>query len=107
MIAVVDDEDDNELSEKESDHRKRRVARLILSHLVRNPAATDTVEGILQWWLLHEEIHFRMQEVEATLSELAVRGMVTPVVGEDLRIRYRINPEKQEEIRVELCRMEE
>lgn len=107
MIAIGDAEDDNELSEKETDHRKQRVAKLILSYLTRNPAATDTVEGILQCWLLHEEIHFRLQEVETTLTDLSVRGIVTAIVGEDSHIRYRINPEKYDEIQVELDRMAE
>jgi hypothetical protein len=83
------------------------VAQLILSYLARNPAAEDTVDGILQFWLLHEEIHFRMQEVEATLAELTDQGIVIPIVGEDLRVRYRINPEEYEELQSVLNRMKE
>ena len=96
-----------ELGETESDRHKRRVAQLILSYLARNPAAEDTVDGILQFWLLHEEIHFRMQEVEATLAELTDQGIVIPIVGEDLRVRYRINPEEYEELQSVLNRMKE
>jgi hypothetical protein len=77
--------------DKEFEIRKRRVEELVLSYLSRNPTAEDTVEGILQWWLVSEEVHFRMQEIETALAELIRRGVVIQSVGEDSRVRYRIN----------------
>jgi hypothetical protein len=74
--------------------------------LSRNPAAEDTVDGILQWWLVHEEIRFRLHEVEAALAELTGRGIIAQRVGEDLRVRYRINPNEHQEIQTILDRME-
>lgn len=76
---------------KEFEIRKQRVQRLILSYLSRNPTAEDTVEGILQWWLVHEEVRFRMQEIEAALAELTREGLVVQSIGEDSRVLYRIN----------------
>jgi hypothetical protein len=83
------------------------VERLILAHLARNPTAEDTVDGILQWWLAQEEIRFRMQEVEAALAELTGWGIVTVTMGEDLRVRYRINPDEYEDIQSMLDRLED
>jgi hypothetical protein len=91
--------------EKGSEIRKRRVERLILSYLVRNPNAEDTVDGILQWWLVQEEIRFRMQEIEAALASLGARGFVTPRMGEDSRVRYRINRNEYDKIQSVLDRM--
>jgi hypothetical protein len=77
--------------DKEFEIRKQRVEQLILSYLSRNPTAEDTIDGILQWWLAHEEVRFRMQEIEGALAELTRRGMVIQSIGEDSRVRYRIN----------------
>jgi hypothetical protein len=81
---------------------RKRVERLILAYLARNPTAEDTVDGILQWWLVHQEIRFRMREVEAALAELTYRGFVIQKIGEDLSVRYRINPNEYEEIQSSL-----
>lgn len=86
---------------------KRRVEQLILAYLTRNPTAEDTVDGILQWWLVQQEICFRMQEVETALVELTGRGLVTQRVGEDFRVRYRINPNEYEQIQFRLKHIED
>jgi hypothetical protein len=77
---------------------RKRVERLILAYLAQNPTAEDTVDGILQWWLVHQEIRFRMKEVEDALAGLTDRGFVIQKIGEDSRVRYRINPNEYEEI---------
>ena len=87
------------MHEKDVEMRKRRVEALILTYLARNPTAEDTVDGILEWWLVHEEIRYRMQEVEAALVELTDRGIITQTVGEDSRVRYRISPKKSDQDR--------
>ena len=71
--------------------RRQRVHRLILSYLSEHPDAEDSIDGILQWWLLQEEIRFRVQEVEAALAELVHRGIVIERIGKDLRPRYQID----------------
>lgn len=79
------------MREKDSEMRKQRVEGLILTYLARNPTAEDTVDGILEWWLVNEEIRYRLQEAEAALAELTDRGVITRTVGEDSRVRYRIS----------------
>jgi hypothetical protein len=83
--------------ERDVEIRKQRVEGLILTYLARNPTAEDTVDGILEWWLMNEEIRFRMQEVEAALVELTDRGIITQTIGEDSRARYRISPKKSDQ----------
>ena len=85
------------MHEKDVEMRKRRVEALILTYLSRNPTAEDTVDGILEWWLVHEEIRYRMQEVEAALVELTNRGIITQTIGEDARVRYRISQKKSDQ----------
>ena len=71
--------------------RRQRVYRLILSYLSEHPDAEDSIDGILQWWLLQEEIRFRVQEVEAALTDLVHQGIVVERIGKDLRPRYQID----------------
>ena len=84
------------MHERDVETRKQRVEGLILTYLARNPTAEDTVDGILEWWLVHEEIRYRMQEVEAALAELTDRGIITQTIGEDSRARYRISPKESD-----------
>ena len=70
----------------------------VLSYLVENPKAEDTLEGVLQWWLLQERIGYEMKRVKQALEDLAVRNFVTEVNGPGNRIFYRINEAKRNEI---------
>lgn len=75
------------------------VAEAILSYLLAHSEAEDTIEGIVDWWLLHEKIKHRTREVQAVLDELVARALITTRKSEDSRIRYRINNQKVSEIR--------
>jgi hypothetical protein len=75
------------------------LARRILAYLDENPDATDTSEGIREWWLRE-----RQDQVEAALSELATEGWVIASRQADSRVRYRLNPERAREIREQLDR---
>ncbi len=76
----------------------------ILAYLDENPDATDTSEGIVEWWLLEQEIRDRRAQVEAALAELAAEGWVIASQRADSRVRYRLNPERAREIRERLAR---
>ena len=74
----------------------------ILAYLDENPDATDTSEGIVEWWLLEREIRDRQAQVEEALAELAAEGWVIASRRADFRVRYRLNPERAREIRARL-----
>ena len=76
----------------------------ILSYLADNPEANDTVEGITQWWLLEREIREERTRVERSLSALAAAGWLEEVRGGDSRSRYRLHPERADEVRDLLAR---
>jgi hypothetical protein len=74
------------------------IARDILAYLVEHPHAQDTLEGIVQWWLLEQEIARRTLEVKATLDQLVEQGLVVARRGADERVRYQINRRKAKAI---------
>jgi predicted transcriptional regulator len=70
-----------------------------LSYLSDHPDAEDTVEGIVEWWLLEEEIKQRKSEVEGALAELVANDLVRVRKGADKRVRYLFNSTRQNEVR--------
>ncbi len=71
----------------------------ILAYLDENSQAQDSLEGIVEWWLLERQIKQRIAIVRAALDELVARELVLPRKSKDKRIVYRINPAKSGEIR--------
>jgi len=80
--------------------RKSRFTHEILAYLAEHPDAQDTLEGIVEWWLLEQRIKRWTARVKEALAELVSRGLVLERQGKDSRILYRINHRKRREIRV-------
>lgn len=78
---------------------RNSVAQDILTYLLANTRAEDTVEGIVEWWLLEEKIKNRTREVQEVLDELVAQSLICERKSEDARVRYRINEHKLDEIR--------
>ena len=76
-----------------------QIAYEILTYLVEHPKAQDTLEGIVQWWLLERMIIRQTAKVKKALTELVAKGLVLERRGKNSRTRYRTNRRKYEEIR--------
>ena len=74
------------------------LEREILSYLIENPDAHDTLEGIAHWWLLDRAIRAQTSKVEAALERLLSQGLVVKVERVDSEIQYRINRQRLDEI---------
>jgi len=75
------------------------MAHEILAYLFENPDAQDTLEGIMEWWLLEQKIKRQTAKVKEALAELVAKGLVVERQGKDARTHYRINRRKLREIR--------
>lgn len=71
----------------------------ILAYLAEHPEAQDTVQGIMEWWLLERQIKFQTARVKEVLSELTCKGFILEEKGPDSQTRYRINQGKYDEIK--------
>jgi len=76
-----------------------QIGNEILAYMVENPKAQDTLEGIVEWWLLERKVEFVKVSVKEALSELVAKKMILEKKGPDSQIHYRINRKKQEEIK--------
>jgi Fe2+ or Zn2+ uptake regulation protein len=75
------------------------VANAILAYLVAHPAAQDTSEGILQWWLLPGGVQCQLETVQRALEQLVAEKMVTATRASDQRVHYRLSVDPTQEAR--------
>ena len=78
---------------------KAQIGNEILAYLVDHPNAQDTLEGIVNWWLLERAIKFQEAQVKKALAELVAKGLIIEHKEMDSQINYRINQKKLEEIK--------
>lgn len=83
----------------ESILRRSPIFYEILAYFADHPQAQDTVEGIVEWWLLEQRIKRASTQVKTTLTQLVAEGLVIPREGTDGRVYYRVNRQKSREIR--------
>jgi hypothetical protein len=82
------------------DSNRDEIARRILIYLEENPEAQDSIEGIVQWWLLERTVHYEKIRVEEVIEELVSRNLVVARHIAGLPIMYSLNPSKLEKIRL-------
>ena len=75
------------------------MAHEILTYLAARPQAQDTLDGIEQWWLLERHIERHSDLVRAAVDTLLADGWLVEAEGKDGQRRYRLNPERHEEVR--------
>ena len=75
-----------------------KIGNEILAYLIDHPNARDTLEGIVEWWLLEQQIKFQTARVKDALSDLVARGLILEKKGSNSHFHYRVNQSKYEEI---------
>ena len=81
------------------DNEDRPLADEVLAYLVQHPQARDTVEGIVEWWLLEQRIRTAVADVEAALRDLVAQDFLITRQCRDGRTYYGLNRVKVREIR--------
>ncbi len=85
---------------------KSDIAWEILAYLAEHPDAQDTIDGIIEWWLLESKIKYQIAAVGKALSELVKNGFVLEERAGDSQTRYQINRQKMDDIRIFLDQSE-
>jgi hypothetical protein len=78
---------------------KSKITHDVLAYLAEHQDAQDTLEGIVEWWLIEQKIKRQTVMVRQVLSELVQKNYLLESKGMDARVRYRINHRKKKEIR--------
>lgn len=77
---------------------KAQITQDVLTYLVEHSAAQDTLEGIVEWWLLEQKIRRQTAEVKEVLDDLAARKLIVQYKTRDARTHYRLNRRKEKAI---------
>jgi hypothetical protein len=77
---------------------KAEIGQRVLSYLITNSDAGDTLEGIVEWWLMEQKIRDSTAEVKEALEEFTQKQLIVKYQSGDGRIHYRINRGKEKEI---------
>jgi hypothetical protein len=62
---------------------RQEIEDMILDYLRERPGAADTVEGIAQWWILHQRHLQNRQLVERACERLVLRGVMGRATNAD------------------------
>ncbi len=76
----------------------QETAHKILAYLMDNPDAKDTLEGILDWWLLQQDLRRNIALVRKALDKLIDKKLLLERKGNDKQKYYQVNHEKLNEI---------
>jgi Fe2+ or Zn2+ uptake regulation protein len=77
---------------------KSKITRDVLAYLVDHQDAQDTLEGIVEWWLVEQKIKQQTATVKEALRELVKKKYLLELRSVGSRTRYRINQLKSKEI---------
>jgi len=77
---------------------KSEIVYEILTYLKDHPEAQDTLDGVVQWWLLERKIIQQTALVKEALTELVRKGMVLERKTRSAPPRYCLNQKRAEEI---------
>jgi len=65
------------------------MAEAILKYLAEHPQASDTLEGIAEWWIMRQQIKVEINKLKKVLQRLTERGLLEKI-GEDDKALYRL-----------------
>jgi hypothetical protein len=82
----------------ERKNETQETGHKILAYLMANPDAKDTLEGILDWWLLQQDLQRNIALVRKALDELLDKNFLVERKGTDKQKYYQVNHEKLTEI---------
>ena len=81
-----------------ADETVQQIGYRILNYLVENPNAQDTLEGIVEWWLLDRLTVSNVNKVKEALAHLVAAHLVLERKGKESRTYYKINSHRLKEI---------
>jgi len=76
-----------------------RIAHEVLAYLADNPDSEDTLEGIVEWWMLEREIKRHTGLVRLALAGLVAEELVVERCGADSQVRYQVNWARLRDVR--------
>ena len=70
---------------------QRDATHCILAYLLENPDAGDTLDGMVEWWVLRQTVKFETRVVSAAVAKLVADNLIVEHRAADSRVIYKIN----------------
>jgi len=69
---------DNPSNPKKKDigRREKEMTEAILEYLAEHPRASDTLEGIAEWWIMRQQVRVEIKALEKVLGRLMKSGLL-------------------------------
>lgn len=77
---------------------KARITRRVLEYLAERQDAQDTLEGIVEWWLVKQQLVEQTAAVREALDELVSDGLLVARADANTRTFYSLNRERADRI---------
>jgi Fe2+ or Zn2+ uptake regulation protein len=77
---------------------KAHLARRVLEYLAERQDAQDTLEGIVEWWLIKQQIVEQTATVRGVLAELVTEGLLVARADSGARTFYSLNRQRADDI---------
>jgi hypothetical protein len=78
------------IPEEEEQRHEEKLAEAILEYLAEHPQASDTLEGIAEWWIMRQQIRVEAARVAKVLRRLTESGLVEEIGKGKKTRRYRL-----------------
>ena len=63
------------------------LASSVLHYLAEHPLATDTIDGIAEWWVMREQVRKDIDLLQRVLRRLTQEGLLEEIHG-GAQVRY-------------------
>ena len=70
--------------------REEELADIVLGYLAEHPDASDTLEGIAEWWIMRQQTRVEVTTLAKVLRHLAESSLLEKIEEGDTP-RYRLN----------------
>ena len=89
---------------------QRTLTADLLTYLLRNPGAGDTLEGIVHFWTMRIRMDLFLHDIETALTRLVADGLLRERLmpgrhGQSPERYYQVNPGRMQEIECLLRQM--
>jgi hypothetical protein len=68
---------------------EEEMADAIIRYLAEHPQASDTLEGIAEWWIMRRQVRVEINKLKKALHRLTERGLLEKI-GTGDNAQYRL-----------------
>jgi len=83
---------------KNGHNETRETSHKILAYLIDNPDAQDTLKGIVDWWLLQQDLRWNVTLIRKAVDKLIHKGFLLERLGNGRTKYYQVNRARLPEI---------